>query len=103
MVGLMLPDSGQKTLSGLFQRLSGGVAQSHDRFLGTSHGDADPGEVIAPADPRLRRPPRGAGSICGCKPVGEGVYFPHTRNGGATVSTEGWKRRLHVEVDRLAS
>ena len=23
--------------------------------------------------------------------------------GGATVSTEGWKRRLHVEVDRLAS
>jgi len=28
---------------------------------------------------------------------------PETENGGALVSTEGWKRRLHVEVDRLAS
>lgn len=32
-----------------------------------------------------------------------GIFTPHLENGGATVSTEGWKRRLHVEVDRLAS
>ena len=32
--------------------------------------------------------------------------LPHTldnKDGGATVSTGGWKRGLHVEVDRLAS
>ena len=32
-----------------------------------------------------------------------GIFTTHLEYGGATVSTEGWKRRLHVEVDRLAS
>ncbi len=32
-----------------------------------------------------------------------GIFTAHLEYGGATVSTEGWKRRLHVEVDRLAS
>lgn len=35
--------------------------------------------------------------------AGVHLVFPPTKEGGATVSTEGWKRRLHVEVDRLAS
>jgi len=31
------------------------------------------------------------------------IFTTYLEYGGATVSTEGWKRRLHVEVDRLAS
>lgn len=34
---------------------------------------------------------------------GKGILALFLEYGGATVSTEGWKRRLHVEVDRLAS